>query len=271
MTIATCSITSTSTPSARRITMTRALKAEWTKLLTLPSNWRTAATTAVMAIGFGALAVFSQVSQWHSMSAQQRRAFDPTSVSLSGVIITTLILGTLAARTVTGEYTSGMIRSTFTAMPVRKAVLGAKAATVAAFVFPIALLCNVASFVIGQRILASKHLEVSITHPGVAMAIVLGTLGVSLMAVLGVALGGLIRHTAASAVALAVLIVGGLTIGQYLPAGVRQYLPATAMQASLTVHRSAGLLRPGTAIVVLAVYAVIALAAASMRAAHRDA
>ena len=39
----------------------------------------------------------------------------------------------------------------------------------------------------------------------------------------------------------------------------------------MTVHRSAGLLRPGTAIVVLAVYAAIALGAAALRVAHRDA
>jgi ABC-2 type transport system permease protein len=251
--------------------MTRAFRAEWTKLLTLPSNWRTAVITVVMAIGFGALAVSSQVSQWHSMSAQQQRAFDPTSVSLSSVIITTVILGALAARSVTGEYSTGMIRSTFTAMPVRKAVLVAKAAAVAAFVFPVALLCNVVSFVIGQRILTGKHLEVTFTHPGVLLAIILGTLAVSLIAIVGVGLGGIIRHTAGAATALAVIIVGGLTIGQYLPTGVRQDLPATAMQATLTVHRSAGLLSPGMAIVVLAVYAAVALAAASMRAAHRDA
>lgn len=271
MTTATYPVSPTSAAPARRTTMARALKAEWTKLLTLPSNARMAAMTVVTAVGFGALLVLSQVSQWHDLSAQQQRTFDPTSTSLSSVIITTVILGTLAARSVTAEYSTGMIRATFTALPARKAVLAAKAVTVAAFVLPVALLCNVASFVIGQRILARKHLDVSFTHPGVAMAIVLGTLAISLMAVVGVGLGGLIRHTAGASTALAVVIVGGLTFGQYLPPGVREYLPATAMQATLTVHRSAGLLRPTTAIVVLTGYAFIALAAASMRAARRDA
>jgi len=170
--------------------MARALRAEWTKLLTLPSNARTAATTVVMAVGIGALLVLSQVDQWHSMTAQQQRAFDPTSASMSSVIITTIILGTLAARSITAEYSTGMIRSSFTAMPARKAVVVAKAATIAAFVFPVALVCNVASFLIGQRILAGKHLEVGFAHAGVPLAITLGTLGVSLMAVVGVGLGG---------------------------------------------------------------------------------
>ena len=84
-------------------------------------------------------------------------------------------------------------------------------------------------------------------------------------------IGGLIRHTAGAATILSLIIIGGLTVGQFLPAGWRQYLPGIATQAAVTVHRSAGLLRPGTALVVLAVYAAIALGAAALRVAHRDA
>jgi hypothetical protein len=67
------------------------------------------------------------------------------------------------------------------------------------------------------------------------------------------------------------VIVGGVTLGQLLPAGLRQYVPGTALQAAVTVNRSAGLLKPGAAIGVLAIYAAVALAAASIRIAHRDA
>ena len=67
------------------------------------------------------------------------------------------------------------------------------------------------------------------------------------------------------------LFVGGVTFGQLLPAGLRGYLPGTALQAAVTVHRSSGIITQGTAIVVLAIYAAITLAAAAMRAAHRDA
>ena len=62
-----------------------------------------------------------------------------------------------------------------------------------------------------------------------------------------------------------------VTIGQLLPAGLSQYVPGTALQAAVTVNPSAGLLAPGAAVVVLAVYAAIALAAASIRISHRDA
>ena len=171
----------------------------------------------------------------------------------------------------TAEYATGMIRSTFTAMPTRRLVLAAKAAVTAAFVFPVALLADVVSFEVGQRIFTGKHLQVSFGHPGVLQAVVFGAVAVSLIAIIGVGLGGLIRHTAAATTALVLIIVGGVTLGQLLPAGLRQYLPGTAVQAAVTVHHSAGLLKPGTAIVVLGVYAAIALAAASIRMAHRDA
>ena len=137
-----------------------------------------------------------------------------------------------------------MIRSTFTAMPARRLVLAAKAAVTAAFVFPVALLSNLVSFEVGQRIFAAKHLQVSLGHPGVLQAVVFGAVAVSLIAVIGVGLGGIIRHTAGATTALILVIIGGVMFGQLLPAGFRQYLPGTALQAAVTVHRSAGLLTP---------------------------
>jgi ABC-2 type transport system permease protein len=248
-------------------TINRHLKGEWTKLRTLPSTWRTAAFAGALAIGLTGAVDLQQVS----LTAQQRHPFDATSASLFGVIIAATLLGALAVRTVTAEYATGMIRSTFTAMPGRRLVLAAKAATVAAFVLPVALLCDIAGFELGQQIFAGKHLQVSLSHPGVPQAIIFGAVAASLVAIIAVGLGGVIRHTAGATTTLTVIIVGGVTLGQLLPAGLRQYLPGTAIQAAITVHRSGGLLTPNAAIAVLGAYAAIALAAALIRVGHRDA
>jgi hypothetical protein len=188
-----------------------------------------------------------------------------------GVLFAAVILGALAVRSVTGEYSSGMIRATFTARPARQAVLAAKAATVAALTFPVALVCNFAGFEIGQRILASKHASVSLGHPGVLEAIVVGAAAISLVSVLGVGLGALIRRTAPATTVLTLVFIGGALFAQFAPTGIRQYLPETATQAVMTVHHSAGLLPPGAALAALAGYAAVALAAASLRTARRDA
>jgi hypothetical protein len=264
---------SATTPNVRPLhagpatTINRHLKGEWTKLRTLPSTWRTAAFAAALAIGFTVLVDLSQVS----LTAQQRHTFDPTSASLFGVLIVATVLGAIAVRTVTAEYSTGMIRSTFSAMPARRLVLAAKAATVAAFVLPVALLCDLAGFGLGQRIFATKHLQVALTHPGVPRAIVFGAIAASLVAIIGVGLGGLIRHTAGATTTLTLIIIGDVTLGQLLPAALRQYLPGTAVQAAITVHHSSGLLTPNAAILVLAAYAAIIFAAALIRVGRRDA
>ncbi len=259
-------------PTGLTTAISRTLKAEWTKFHTLPSTWRMTAMAIVTSIGLGVILCASQAGQWATMSASQRRSFDPTACSLGGVfLVGVALLASLAVRSVTAEYATGMIRSTFTATPTRPLVLAAKAAVSAAFVFPVVLLCNLVSFEAGQRVFAPKHLEVSLGHPGVLQAIIFGAIGVSLVAILGVGLGGIIRHTAGATTALIMVIVGGVTLGQFLPAGFRQYLPGTALEAAVTVHHSAGLLMPKTALVVLGIHAAIALAAASIRVAHRDA
>ncbi len=169
------------TPKIRRIT-----KAEWTKLRTLPSTWRTVVMAIVISVALGAILCVSQVQQWTKMTAGQRQMFDPTACSLFGIVfVGAVLLAALGVRAMTSEYVTGMIRSTFAATPTRRRVLAAKAGIIAAFVFPVALLTSVVSFEVGQRIFTGKHLEVSFAHPGVLQAVVFGALAVSLIAVIG--------------------------------------------------------------------------------------
>jgi ABC-2 type transport system permease protein len=250
----------------------RALKSEWTKLRTLPSTWRTAVIAVTVSVGLGGVLCISQAHQWATMTASERATFDPTACSLGGFfLVGAVLLGALGVRAVSAEYSTGMIRSTFTATPTRRRVLAAKAGVAAAFAFPVALLAAVVSFEVGQRVLAGKHLEVSFGDPGVARAVVFAAMAVSLVAIIGVGLGGLIRHTAGATTTLVLIIVGAAVLGQFLPAGLRQYLPGTTLEAAVTVHHSAGLLGPDAAIGVLGLYAAVALGAALLRVAHREA
>ena len=120
------------TGRVRTAPTSRVLKSEWTKLRTLPSTWRTAVTAVTISIGLGAVLCISQAHQWATMTAAQRAAFDPTACSLGGFfLVGAVLLGALAVRTVTAEYSTGMIRSTFTATPARRLVLAAKAVVTA--------------------------------------------------------------------------------------------------------------------------------------------
>ena len=110
----------------------------------------------------------------------------------------------------------------------------------------------------------------AIGHPGVVQTMVLGALAVSLTAVIGVGLGGVIRHTAGAATTLALIIVGGLTVGQFLRrlAAVHARHRHPGGRDGPPLGRTA---QPRPRPRVLGGYAAAAMTAASLRAAHRDA
>jgi ABC-2 type transport system permease protein len=252
-------------------TIVNTFKAEWTKLRTLRSTWYTVGGAGLISVVLAAIICAAQVSQWDSMSAKQHSAFDPTSTALIGVLFATVIFGTLAVRAMTSEYSTGMIRVTFSAVPRRGGVVVAKAVILAVLAFPVALVSNVVAFLVCQQILAGKVGGMSLGQPGVARAVIFGALAVSLVAVIGVSLGGIIRRTAGATTALSVGIIGSQILGIALPAAARQLLPGTVIQSLVTVQHTSGLLAPTTALAVLAAYAVAAFWIASALIARRDA
>jgi hypothetical protein len=150
-------------------------------------------------------------------------------------------------------------------------VLAAKATILAAMAFAVALVSNLVAFLVGSQILASKHAGIQLGQHGVITAIVLGAVAVSLVSVMGLGLGAIIRRTAGATTALSLAIIGSQLFGIALPSGARQYLPGSALQAVVTVNHSDGLLGPAAAVLVLAGYAAVAFVVASTMIARRDA
>src|SRR6516165_4359383 len=72
---------------------------------------------------------------WATMSPASKAAFDPVFISLRGIEGAQLFVGALGVITVTGEYTSGLIRGTFIATPQRAQVIAMKATIFAAVVW----------------------------------------------------------------------------------------------------------------------------------------
>lgn len=247
------------------------LKAEWIKLRTVRSTWTTVVGATGLAVLFSALVPLSQVSQWDEMSPAQRADFDPASSVLIGVLFSSMILGALAVRTVTGEYTTGMIRTTFAAIPRRARVLRAKATVVALVATISALVANVIGIAVGQRILHSIDVTLSIGDPDIRRAVITGTLAVGLVAVLGVGLGGLLRRTTVTTALLVTALFGSQLFSVALPEGIRPYVPGAALQATVTALPDDTLLSPASGATVLAAYAIGALLLASLVISRRDA
>ncbi len=265
----------TPVPTDRAVNVTApeiaTVRAEWTKLRTLRSTWYTLGGAAIASIVLGALVSLATVSQWDQMTAKQRLSFDPTSTALIGVLFASVIVGSLAVRAITSEYSTGMIRVTFSAIPGRYGVMAAKAAILAVIAFPVALVSNVLAFLAASQVLSTKHIASSFGDPGVIQAILFGALAVSVISVIGLGLGGIIKRTAGATTALSLIIIGGSIFGIALPAGARQYLPSSALQAVVNVKSASGLLSPAMGLAVLVAYAAVAFAVACQLIVRRDA
>jgi hypothetical protein len=176
---------------------------------------------------------------------------------------------------VTSEYSSGTIRSTFAAVPRRRTVLGAKSLVVVGTVLVVGTVACLGAFLAGQAILAPKGVGVSLFASGELRAVLGGGLYLAVLALLGVGLGAILRHTAGAISAFVGLVLVLPIIVRPLPQpwghDISKFLPANAGQALLDVHGAGGGLAPWTGFAVLCAWAAAAVGLAAWRIVRRDA
>ena len=258
----------------QRVTQARVLRSEWTKLRTQPSAGWALLSAAVLIIGFGIL--YSLLREARPPHGAAAGAFDPAAVSLAGVQLAQIAAGVLGVMLITSEYASGLIRTSFAAVPRRLPVLWGKATLLAAATVAVSLPAAVAAFLAGQSILGRQHLAVSLSHPGVARVVLGSALYLAVAALLGLGLGALLRSTAGGISALfgllfAVQIAAGFLPGKW-SGEVGKFLPATAGQAVTTVHPDPAVsLAPWTGFGLFCLYAAAVLGLAAMRMRRGDA
>jgi ABC-2 type transport system permease protein len=247
-----------------------AVRAEWTKLRTTRASWLAIGIAIVASVALAILGTLSDARAWDEMTAQERLAFDPTSTSLIGVLFGALVLGALGVRTITSEYSTGMIRTTAAAIPNRSHIVLAKAAVVAVVTLVASLAANLAGFLLGQTILNREDIGVSIGDRDSVVAIVLGATAVTAFAMIGVGLGTLVKRASVANILIALVVIGGQIVGSAIPSASQKYLPFNALQASVTVERGDDLLAPLPAVGLIVVYALAALTAATIVIGRRD-
>jgi ABC-2 type transport system permease protein len=240
---------------------------EWGKLRTVRSTWW---TLAVFAAGMAGLAILVGLKA----PAHPGAGYDPTEEGFAGLAIGQLVLGALGVLALSTEFTSGSIRATFAAVPRRGLVLAAKAAVLTAVTLGAGEVMAFASFAAGQAAVPAAGMHASLGQPGVLRAVLLAGAYPALIALLGLGLAALIRHTAGAISALVgvvfVLPLVLLPLGEHSP--VMRFLPEIIAENSLTaVKPVADSLSAGAGLAVLCVYAAVALAAGGLAMARRDA
>ena len=248
-------------------------RSEMVKLWSVPSTWWMLLIEFVAAVGIGALTAHADVAGWDQWTPAERAGFDALAESLWGLLVAQLVLAILGAMSITGEYSTGLIRTTLTAVPARGAVLAAKAAVVATSVAVTGTVTTLTAFAVGQAIFATKHIAVSLGHPGVVPGLVAAVGYLVAASVIGLGLGALLRHTAA---ALTVL-VGLLFLAPELVHGtspsvsrVSNALPGTAVRRLVSLYPWHGAPSAPLAWTVIATYPVVLLTAAVLAIRRRD-
>ena len=171
---------------------------EWVKLRSLRSvRW-------ALLGGLAATVALGAVAGYNTRNA----AGDPTSNVLAGVALGQVITGVLGVLAMTGEYSSGLIRVTFAAVPRRPLVLAAKTLVWGAAFLVWGELAVFASFLLGIALLRAAVPHPSLGDPAVLRAVLTSGGYLALTGLTGLGIGVLLRHSAA---AVAVL-VGGLFV-----------------------------------------------------------
>lgn len=255
------------------VTQARVVRAEWTKLRALRSTWWCGLSAVVLIVGLGA-AIVGGGPPYHVSAANSTAA--GVSASLLGLLFAQLVIGVVGVLAFSGEYGTGMIRATLAVVPSRLPVLWAKLIVLAGLVLPVTLLCAVADFFSSTALLAARGGSViSLTDPGVLRTVVGSSLYLTVVVVIGLALGALLRKTAAGlSVFAAVFFVVPIVVGA-LPhkiTGFAPYLPSSAGGAlwgnPLTTGHELG---PWAGFAVLCGYAVVLTGLAAWRLRRRDA
>lgn len=247
------------------------VQAELTKFRSVATTAWSLLSATTLVVGLGILYAMVGVNR----SPTDPSTFDPVGVSLAGVQLANLAVGVLGVLMITNEYASGLIRTTFAAVPQRTPVLWAKAAVLAVVIFALTLPAVLAAFAAGQSVFSAEHLDTSLSQPGVARAIAGSAVYLALVGLLGLGLGTIVRHTAGGVAAVVGVLIGPQIVTGFLPADLSDdvygWLPSPAGLAITTVRPDSTVLSPWVGLAVFSVYTGITLGVGAWCLRHRDA
>jgi ABC-2 type transport system permease protein len=251
--------------------MRPALHAEWTKIRTVAGpRWLLAGTVA--------LTVALSVAATSVMTCGAGCRADTTKLALTGVVVGQALVVILAVLVVSGEYSSGMIRTTLAAIPHRGTALAAKAVTLTGIVAAAGAVAVLGSLMAGQLILSGHGYPALSLADGPTLRATVGSiLYLALIALLSLGVAIVVRDSATSiGVVLGLLYIVPLlsqTIGS--PHWQRLLEQIGPMSAGLAVQATTDLpslpIGPWAGLGVTAGWAAAALAAGGFLLRGRDA
>jgi ABC-2 type transport system permease protein len=254
----------------------RALRMEWTKLRSVRSTTWSLLAIAGLTIVFGAISC--STSHTEGRAPGQPGDEDVVMISLAGVYFAQVAVVALGVLAICSEYVTGTIRATFVADSRRRVVLGAKLAIVGGLVLGVCAAATVAAFYLGQAILRGNGFTYDNGYPGVSLGdgpaartVAIVAAYPLLLALLSVAVGAIVRHTAAAiSVLLGVLFVPWI-VGALLPHELGEALEKATPMVGLAAQERGAPIGPWDGLAVTAGWAAVAVVVALWQIGRRDA
>jgi ABC-2 type transport system permease protein len=258
-----------------RVTQARVVLSEWTKLHSLRSTRWSLFAGILLTILFPVIFAAATSSHWGSMSAHERADRHPLDIALAGVNVSQLAIAVLGVLVITGEYSTGMIRASFAAVPKRLPVLWGKTVVFAVVSFLLMLPPVLIAFFASQAILSRHHLlQISFSHPGVARSVIGGAVYLLLVGVFALGIGAIVRNTAGGIATFAAIFFVIPPLMNILPTSwnnaISQYLPSEAGRQIFSLTHGAHSLAPLPGGLLFLGYCALTLAIAAVLLVRRD-
>jgi hypothetical protein len=242
---------------------------EWIKLTGLRSTWWLLAATVASMVAAGLGVGLGYRSRVPVATAAQ--IIDNT---FGGAVLAQLFLGALGVLLITGEYSSGTIRTTFAAVPHRSRVLAAKALVYGGTALLAGLVASAGGLIASQVAIAGSPVAAAAPREFLP-PLLLTSAYLAMIGLLGLGLGTLTRHSGGAIGAL----FGGLFVTMVL-AGVlgqgaipvTRFAPMIMLLNSITVTAPVpGMFPAIVATLVMAGYAALGIGAGAALLTRRDA
>ncbi|MDE3007713.1 MAG: ABC transporter permease subunit [Acidobacteriota bacterium] len=230
--------------------------------------------TLLLTIGLGALITSAVRSHWSQSSALRRATFDPVSTSLSGTLFAQFAVGVIGVLFITAEYSSGSIRTSLAAVPKRLHLVVAKAFIVALVVIVVAEVACFVTFVVGQTIFSGVVPTASLANGAVLRSVILAGVYLTLLSLVGMGLGLILRQSAASISVftslLLILPILTLLLPQSWQNALNRFEPSQLGQSMMSPTVTANTLSAWSALLILVLYTVVVVGVGAGMLERRD-
>lgn len=253
-----------------RLTVTRVVRSEWIKLNSLRSTFWSYVILVAVTIGLAGLFVLTIDTA--ALTAAQE--FDAVITAATiGVFFGQLIVAVLGVLVITGEYTTGQIRSSLTAVPSRLPVLGAKALVLFVSTFLVGIVSTVLGYATAAVIVTALGGEGSLLVTDAIIPVIDSALYLAIIAVFALGLGTIIRSTAGGvSAALGVILLVPLVFGLIPVEWMTEAQPYLLTNAALQIFTdSPGTLPVEQQLLVTAIWVGVSLGLGALLLKRRDA